>query len=137
MSNITKVASKPSAGPAIVQIWRNIEDGLAEGTMLDADAIANAARSLRDAGGSLEQLGLDASEVEGLADRLDEAETILRDVEMTINGLLTREPADWPEASSIEAAMADVDNAIVAKLEAVLSENASLKARLALFTQAN
>jgi hypothetical protein len=137
MSNITEVAAKPSAEPAIVRIWRGIEDSLAEGTMLDADAIANAALWLREAGGSLEGLGLDAEEVEKLADRLDEAETILRDVEMTINGFLTREPADWPVASSVEAAMADVDASIVAKLEAVLSENASLKARLAAFTQSD
>jgi hypothetical protein len=137
MDTITQTTTRPTAEPAIVRIWRGIEDGLAEGTMLDADAITNAAGSLREAGESLEQLGLDAREVGDLADRLDEAETILRDVEMTINGFLTREPADWPEASSVEAAMADVDASIVAKLEAVLSENADLKARLAAFTQAN
>jgi hypothetical protein len=137
MSLTTETLSKPNAEPAIVRIWRGIEDGLAEGTMLDADAIANAAVSLREAGESPEGLGLDASEVENLAGRLDEAETILRDVEMTIDGFLTHEPTDWPEASSVEAAMADVDNAIIARLEATLAENASLKARLALLTQSD
>jgi DNA repair ATPase RecN len=137
MTLTIETTTKPNAEPAIVRIWRGIEDNLVEGTILDADAVTSVGVALREAGESLEQLGLDAREVEDLADRLDEAETIIRDVEATINGFLTREPADWPEASSIDAAMAAIDASIVAKLEAVLSENAALKARLAAFTQSD
>jgi hypothetical protein len=135
MSNITEVAAKPEAAKA--HAWKGLATFLLDAALLDANAVDNAIEALRDASFYLDDLGLDTREIEDLISALTDASVTISNAEVTIQGLISRELSDWPEASSVEAAMAAVDASIVAKLEAVLSENASLKARLAAFTQSD
>jgi ABC-type transporter Mla subunit MlaD len=138
MSLTTETLSKPNAPESDeARAWSDVGSALLGASMLDADAIHSAADELERASNYLIDLDLDSSLVDDIVSKLSDAASYIDDAATAINGLLRREREDWPAAASVEAAVAELDSAIVAKLEAALTENADLKARLAAFTQSD